>query len=261
MIRNGSGGGSVRGLCLLGAALAMWVCGACREHPVEPLRIANPTLGPLTVAVAPAMNVSGSADLDVDRVGDLMAGELSFAAGIDVIPVSRVLAVLTDQGRRHIESPTHALEVASILGADALLVFAVTEYDPYDPPVVGITAQLYGNTRHPRLAAFDPVRESRFGVPSQLVAEGGSGASQPIAQASRVYDASEAWVAEEIKRFAATRSADRSPLEWRKFVASQQHYLRFCCHATIRSMIGSDDVETGAPNGGAGDEKSSGRVR
>lgn len=260
MIRTIGAGRTDRKFGLLGIAAAV-MSGGCQQPPIGQLRIANPTLGPMTVAVAPAMNVSGSPDLDVDRVGDLMAGELSFATGIEVIPVSRVLAVLSDQGRRRIESPEHALEVANLLGADALLVFAVTEYDPYDPPVVGLTAQLYGSTRHPRSAAFDPVRESRYGVPSQQGGGRGNGTAQPITQTSRVYDASEGWVAEEVKRFAAMRSADRSPLGWRKFVASQQHYLRFCCHATIRSMMGSDTVDAETSNEGAGEKTSPDTVR
>lgn len=223
---------SVRGglaLCLL--------CG-CVGKRVEPFRLANETLGPMTIAVAPALNVSGSSDFDPNRVADLMAVELSFVEGIEVIPVNRVLAVLTDQKRSRVESPEHALEIARVLGADAILVFAITEYDAYEPPVVGISAQLYGQRRSHRVAAFDPVDESRRAAPSRSLGAGSSVA--PLAQAERVFDASHEWVSEEVQRFAKARGADGSPFGWRKYLVSQLHYIRFCCYATVRSLIRPD---------------------
>jgi hypothetical protein len=213
---------------------AAMVCNGCSRKVAGPFRLAGDTLGPMTIAVAPALNVSGSAKLDSNRVADLMASELSYVAGIEVIPVNRVLAVLADQNRLRVESPGHALEVAKALGADAILVFAVTEYDPYEPPVVGITAQLFGSRRG-RVAAFNAVAESRRPTPSR----GGPASSPlaPVAQTQRVFDASHEWVSAQVRRFAKARSADKSPLGWRKYLASQQHYLRFCCHWTIRALV------------------------
>jgi len=67
----------------------MAVLVGCRSGSrMEPLSIANPTIGPVTIAVAPALNLSGSADFDPDRFADLMASELSYADGVSVIPVS-----------------------------------------------------------------------------------------------------------------------------------------------------------------------------
>ena len=110
----------------------------------------------MTIAVAPALNVSGSGHLDPNAIADLMASELSYVADIEVIPVNRVLAVLADQGRTRVESPGHAWQIAEVLGADGILVFAVTEYDAYDPPVVGIASQLYGRRRLSQPVRFDP---------------------------------------------------------------------------------------------------------
>ena len=226
------------GVC--GAAAAV-CCGGCASKPIEPIRIENVSLGPMTIAVAPALNVSGSPDLDPNRVADLMASELSHADGIDVIPVSRVLSVLADQGLEGVKSSSHALEIAGLLGADAVLVFAVTEYDPYDPPVVGITAQLFGRRRDAWRSGLDPVTESRSAAPG--LTGRGSSALGLLAECARVYDASHEWVCAEVRRFAESRSPENRPLGWRKYVVSQQHYLRFCCYATIRSLIGGQGGE------------------
>ncbi len=220
--------------------MAVAMFGGCVEkRVVEPVMLVNDTWGPMKIAVAPALNQSGSADVDLNRVGDLMASELSYVENVAVIPVNRVLAALVDQGRTRIESPGHALEIGTILGADAVLVFAITEYDAYEP-IVGITAQLYGRTGY-RTASYDPVAESRRASP------GGSGNGfsplAPIAQTGQVFNASHEWLCEEIKRFASVRSADARAFHWRKYVASQQYFLRFCCHQTIRSLIGIEPQE------------------
>ncbi len=231
--------------------IAVVVCGGCGGKAVGPTQLPNDALGPMTIAVAPALNVSGSADLEPNALADLMASELSYVAGIEVIPVNRVLAVLADQGRDEVESPEHAHQIAKILGADAILVFAITEYDAYDPPVVGIAAQLYGQRRRPHTVGFDPVSESRSGAPSRRMS--GRSLSAPLAQTQRVFNASHERVSAKIKRFSESRSADASPFGWRKYVASQQYYLRFCCHQTIRALTrGASPLPDGRGSNGAG---------
>jgi len=231
-------------VCSAWAVVTVLAAGGCSWRQVDPIRLQNPSLGPMTIAVAPALNVSGSSDLDSNRVADLMASELSYVDGITVIPVNRVLAVLADQGRDAIESPGHALEVAKILGADAILVFAITEYDPYEPPVAGIAAQLYGHRRTSRLASFDPVLESRVGTPSG--SESRAAPMGALAEFEQVFDASHEWVSAEVKRFAQSRSEAKSPYGWRVYLASQQRYLRFCCHETIRSLMSLAGPKDGA---------------
>lgn len=225
--------GRWRGTVLCVAAVA-----GCQERTLEPLAVPNRTLGPMVLAVAPAMNVSGSVDFDPNRLADLMASELHYASNIGVIPVNRVLAVLKDQGRTQVESPGHALEVARILGADGILVFAVTEYDPYEPPVVGITAQLYGRRRDFTVSSATGNVDDAGGEPTAAAQ-----ASAPLAETAHVFNAAHEWVRQELQQYAAARDADASPFGWRRYVASQQHYLRFCCYATIRSLIGGPGAD------------------
>ena len=222
------------GICL---ATSVWSTGCSMIKGPAACRIANPHLGSMTVAVAPALNLSGSTDFDPSRLADLMASELSYADGIAVVPVSRVLAVLAAQGAGGIESPEHALELVDLLGVDAILVFSVTEYDPYDPPSVGLAAQLFGRLPTPR-GSLDPHAMERHATlaaspvtfrPDWLLGE-----------AEQVFDASHDAVARDIRRFASQRTADDSPYGWRKYVVSQQHYMRYCCHAMIRELLGYD---------------------
>jgi len=224
-------GRSLAGL-LAGSTALLGCHDAKRPGPVS---VTNLNLGPMTIAVAPALNQSGSADFDRSRFADLMASELSYAKGISVIPVSRVLGVLAAQGLDRVESPSHALELVEMLGADAILVFAVTEYDPYDPPSIGIAAQLYGTRPRPRGGMFDPVALSRQ---TRLTGTSAPPATQRLlAQAERVFDASHDSVTRLVREYASRRDANDSPYGWRKHVVSQQHYIRFCCHTTIRALL------------------------
>lgn len=217
----------------------VFVVGCASVIRTDPVSLANATLGPMTIAVAPALNLSGSADFDPNRFADLMASELSYADGVSVIPVSRVLGVLATQGRSGVQSPTHALELAGLLGADAILVFAVTEYEANDPPTIGISGELYGARPWLRRGAVDPATLSRrarlAGSPKK------SSGNRVLAQLQRVYDASHESVVADIRRFAALRGGDGSPFGWRKYVVSQQHFIRYCCHAAIRELLGQRD--------------------
>jgi len=212
------------------------LAGCGPETRTSPVRIANAYLGPLTVAVAPALNFSGSTAFDPHTVADIMASELDAVVGVEVVPVSRVLAVLGQEGRDGVASPAHARSIVERLGADAILVFAVTEYEPYDPPVVGIAAQLYGVRRVGEAGGLDPVRLSREARPTST--EPGPGTFGPLAQAERVYNASHGYVAEDIRDFAELRDAGESPFGWRLYVESQQHFLHYVCERTLRSMFG-----------------------
>jgi len=208
------------------------------------------SFAPLTVAVAPALNFSGSTDFDPQRVADLMASELGHVEGTAVIPVSRVLAVLARQGRSEVESPEHALEVCRQLGADAILVFAVTEYDPYNPPIIGITAQLYGPVLD-RGAAMSPYPGSGGASPSTMpAASQPSEPIRPLVSVQRVFNAAHDDVVQQVRRFAQDRRADGGPYGWRLYLVSQEHYLRFCCAAVLEELVGAGAMP--APNAGAG---------
>ena len=224
---------------LLAAAVWMMAAGCSQQEPmvVDPARVPNRWLGPMTIAVAPALNFSGSADFDRNAVADLMASELGHVDGITVIPVSRVLAVLARQGRSEVASPRHALEIREQLGADAVLVFAVTEYDPYEPPVVGLAAQLYGLApRSGQEGGFDPVLVARQARPPVAPARDVSFPGL-ISEAQRTFDASHQYVVEQVKRFARRRGTTESPYRWRLYLVSQQDYLRFCCSTILEAMV------------------------
>src|SRR5881392_1293845 len=85
-----------------------------------------------TWAVAPAVNLSGVAQADPILQADLLYAQLQQTAGLNVIPVNRVVEVFAALHIEQVQSEEQAAIICNVLGCDALLVPTITAYDPYD---------------------------------------------------------------------------------------------------------------------------------
>lgn len=226
------------------AAALLIGCSQGRDEPVAQ----RPDWAPKTIAVAPAINASGSRDFDPVRLGDLAASELGSIAGVHVIGVNRVLAALANRQKEAIRSPADAIQVVSDLGADGIVVFAITEYDPYDPPVVGLVVQLYAPADPFRPPDLDPVAESRLAAPI-AASESTPDSGLPWAQVQRVFNASHDTVVADVKRYAKKRDAGTGPYGWRKYLVSQEHFVRYCLHTALSELLSLPAVD-GEPSTG-----------
>ncbi len=187
------------------------------------------------LVVAPILNLSNSPDVDTLKVTDLVASECLSFANVSVVPVNQVLAELIRHGRTSVQTPDEAVELARVFGADATLVVAITEYRPYDPPLVGLVLQYYAAAGSPGTAEA-PEAPPLSGV-------------RPRWQLQRVFNAADERVLKELKEFADERDGERSPYGWRKYTKSQELYVRYCGWALIRTMLALDaDEWTAEPN-------------
>jgi len=205
-----------------------WGCSQNKDRPEQ--RVNSPFAWGTTIAVAPALNFSGSPAFDPVKVADAMASELASVDGIRVIGVTRVLAVLAEQGIDQIQSPAHALKVCDRLGADIILVFAVTEYDAYKP-IVGLAAQLYGRRSK---TAGDKIAGSADGRPFPASERADP---RPWTEAQRVFNGLHDRVQKSVQEYADQRGEHETPYGWRKYLASQEWYVRFCCFSIIRELM------------------------
>lgn len=185
--------------------------------------------------VAPVANLSGSNDFDPLQVTDLVASELACVQGFSVVPVNLVLAALNEAGRTQIETPDEAVALARDFHADFAVVTAVTEYDPYEPPVVGLVMQWYPASPPRSANNLDPTAASR-----QAVALSAELSARPelhaFLQVQRVLNAADQSVLQELRAFARDRTGQQSPSDWRYYLRSQRHYLRFSIASVIRTM-------------------------
>lgn len=212
--------------------LVLPLVAGCKHGDAE-TTVSNPFARNMTFAVAPVLNFSGEPSFDPIKAADLLASELTYVEGVNVLPVSRVVAFLASQGRTQVESPAHALAVADAVGAEAIFVAGITEYDAYTP-VVGLAIQVYAVPRSAPVAV-DPVHAERMAQPITLRSM--ADVTLPRDQIQIVYNGTHSNVTDAVKKYAAPRSEQDSPLGWREYIKVQTLFLRFCWHDAIDRLM------------------------
>lgn len=108
---------------------------------VQP-QVTNPLPNVTRVAVVPFANHSIEPALDTVLVTNAYYAELQQVPGFEVVPIS-VTAKAIETFSLRMQSPRDALELARVLDVDAVVVGAITDYDPYDPPRIGWHVEWY----------------------------------------------------------------------------------------------------------------------
>jgi len=187
---------------------------------------------PARVAVAPAQDLTGTGHLDALVLTDLLASELSRVPGLTVVPVNQTLSAMAGQGWRSLSSPGQVRALGRLLGVDGVIVVGVTEYDPYEPPVVGLIAELY-------LVASQQVAingEDLGRLPSPPASKPAPAEVGPARQVQMVVDASSRGELRMLRRFARARGA-AGRNDWQQYLRSQRKFLRYCCWRVVRALL------------------------
>lgn len=203
-----------------------------------------------TLAVAPAINLSGTRDFDPLVVSDILYAEMQQVEGLNVLPLNKTLLAMQRLGIRSIDDPKAAQKLAEYLGADGLVIPAITAYDPYNPPMVGMILQMYtpaGVAAAEAAPVKPPVVETNPDRPTIAADIAGPSANaqpdpsrQPVSQVSAVFNSTNQTVLKELAVFARGRTQYDSAMMDQKFLADADQYMRFVCHAMVRRLM---DVE------------------
>jgi len=219
-------------------------CGCGRK----PLKLNAPNVSPYPAnkvwAVAPFMNESGTSAVDSLHIADLFTDEVQKVRDIDTVPVTRVLEAMRALEMDYVSSIGDAQTLARVLDVDGLVVGTITSYNPYHPPRLGMTVQLYtrgelvqrdgpggydiGTSKGMRLLGESP---NDHRLPGLRVFQ------QPVASASAVYDASENTVRLEVQEFARGRTDPDSALGWERFLYSMDQYTQFVSDRLLRDLL------------------------
>ena len=139
------------------AILAMLACCGChgplavRRQPV----IYNPFPQLSRIAVAPFFNLSTEPTVDGREFALAYFSEMQAIGGYEVLPIGVVETTLQEQGL-DLSSPDQARKLAEILGVDAVVIGAVTDFSPYNPPRCAMQIEWY--------AANSSFKKSRLGT-------------------------------------------------------------------------------------------------
>lgn len=119
--------------------LGWWTLSGCL---IVQTTVTNPIPAMKTVAVIPFFNLSQEPTVDGRRFALAYFSELQKTHGFQVIPLG-----VTEQAIREFElemnNPADVLQLAEYLDVDAVVVGAVTDYDPYYPPRIGMQISWY----------------------------------------------------------------------------------------------------------------------
>ncbi len=237
--RAGRGRRSMRATLVLIVVVAAGLAG-CRlfEKPIErPQALVSPYPADKLWAVAPLRNESGTTLVDSFTVADKLAQQVEQVSGITVLPVNRVLEAMRATGLERIGSVGQAMGLMQTLDADGLIVGTVTAWDPYEPPKIGATVQLY-TRRAPDAAGVDTRALTYAATDDRL--PGLIEHDQPTAQASGYFDAANGEVLTRIKAYATGRTPLDSPAGWRAYLLSMDLYTEFVSYELTRRLLDSE---------------------
>lgn len=125
------------GLLLANAGCAL-VLPEISHQPV----IRNPFPQLSKVAIAPFFNQSDEPTVDGRQVAMAYFAELQKTPGFEVVPVGVVEEAII-MHRVDLAGPGEARRLAQILGVDAVVIGAVTDFTPYYPPRMGMRVEWY----------------------------------------------------------------------------------------------------------------------
>lgn len=195
-----------------------------------------PVGGDRLFAVVPLRNESGTSSADVLRIADALAAAITEVDGLRALPTNRVLDAMRALEIGVIDDPSQARALAEALGVDALVLGSLTAYDPYDPPVLGLSLAIYERTGVSGTSGLDPRVLSRQATEYAYFPRS-SRADAPASSVALHLDGRNHAVLERVRSYARGRHDEESALGWRRYLASMDLYERFAAHAAIEALL------------------------
>jgi hypothetical protein len=210
-------------------------CGGPKPYGVE-TELYLPAKKRQVWAVAPVINLSGQKDVDPLLQADLVFAQLQQVHGLTVIPVNRVVEVYAGLRMEKVQTPEQAALVCDLLGCDALVVPTVTEFDPYDPPKLGASVQVFRKPRgYARPDNVDP-RDLARQASMQSESLPGPGSGQFV-QAVGMFDAANGSVRQKLEAYAAGRNDPNGPMGVKEYYISMDRYCGFVYSTLVNDVL------------------------
>jgi hypothetical protein len=229
--------GKIFGLAALICVLALYT-GGCADHTPKPYgeerQLFMPGDRQMVWAVAPTINISGESHVDPLLNSDLVFSELQQLHGLTVLPVNRVAEVYASLKIEKVESEAQAFAVCDLLGCDGLIIPTITAIDPYDPPKVGASLQLflkpgsYRQLQHMDVHALD---QAATAAPADPMTP------HWLFQAVGMYDASDGTVRDRVDAYTKGRLDPNSPFYGREVYVNMDRYCSFVYHELITQLL------------------------
>jgi len=157
--------------------------------------------------------------------------------------VNRVAEVYAGLNIDRVASQEQAELVCEMLGADGLLIPTVTAYDPYDPPKLGASLQLFGKPAQARQKKnVDPRELSRRAAPGETES---LPARPNFLQVVGMFDAANGSVRDAVADYAKGRNDPGGPLGANEYLVSMDRYSGFVYHVLIAELMNHPRLRKG----------------
>ncbi len=231
------------------AAAALLIGGCAMFRPAhEPPKLASPFQQRHVWAVLPLVNDSGSLNADGLVMADQLARHLENAPYMDVLPVNRVLAAMDAAGMEALNSPSDALALLRALNADGLVVGSITSYDPYDPPKIGLTLELYARQRTPHRSPLDLRSLSGAAVAGQAGNLPSSTTRQPVATTGGFFDSADPETRDALTYYANDRGPEPNEHAPRIYRINIDLFSEFVCFVMSGRLLHAESQRLAATN-------------
>ncbi len=240
--------------CVGALSAALVGCSAPKSTLMPPNMLIAPydTLaGEVLWAVVPPVNESGTSLVDSLAVGDALVGAVTEIQGIAALPVNRSLAAMRGLGIDRITTPEQVRQLAEAMGVDGVVVTSITAWDPYDPPVIGLTLALYarsGSMQAQPSVELDPKALATAASDAGFLARSSFG-SGPVAVSVQHLDARNHQTQMYVREFAQGRSDSGSALNWRIYFASMELYTQFAAYHGVGRLLENEWMRTARASG------------
>ncbi|MFT3788606.1 MAG: hypothetical protein QM770_20945 [Tepidisphaeraceae bacterium] len=203
------------------------------KYPEEAYLVA-PETGPRTIAIAPVINLSGQKQPDPLVEADIVFQQMQEVKGVTVVPVNRTVETFVALKMRQVESAEQAFIVCDALGVDALLVPTITGYDPYSPPKMIASLQLFVRRSYSRPKGVDVHELTRRATPGEMES---LPRNADFIQAAGAYDAANGSVRAQLAQYTRGRVDPLGPMGEREYLMHMDRYAQFVWHELIGDLL------------------------
>jgi hypothetical protein len=196
----------------------------------------DPLSGIRVIAVLPFADQTGGATFDADEFANILASELVKVGGVRVVRPAQIRAAF--EAGESLQTADDAIRIGRRVRADAVLACAITDYDPYDPPKVAVSAQLLRVAAGPISSRdLDRLLQSASWRRGPLTMSRDR-AGHALAAFEEVYDAHEKQTRMALQAYAQGQiGSDSAFLREQEFLAVQSKYLKFVsCRLIYRAF-------------------------
>lgn len=236
---------------LVGLLACLVLLGGCMSGPRDRLDSPAITVSPydplggnMLFAVVPPRNEAGSTLIDPLAIADDIVAAVQQVDGLRCLPINRTIAGLRAEQLDGIATPAEVRRLAERLGVDGVIVGSITAWDPYQPPVLGLSLALYlrPGALDTGLSPGIDVRELRYQPTEWSYFPASQFGDQPASSVSLHIDGRNHQIQKSIVRYAVGRDDGRMPMGWRRYLDSMPMFTRFATHYAIARLLDHEAV-------------------